>query len=56
MFCQYPAYLGARSMRGGTAQEDEILGKGWHSSALILGVDVPQVPGDHGGGGLRGFL
>lgn len=56
MFCESPAYLGASSMRGDPAPEDQILGKGWRSSALSLGIDVPQIPGDHGGGGLRGFL
>ena len=44
MFCKSPAYLGTRSVRGGAALEDQILGKGWRASALIIGVDVRQYP------------
>ena len=56
MRCQSPEHLGTRSMRGGTAPENQISDTVRRSAALRLGADLPQMPGAHGGGGLRDFL
>ena len=56
MICQSPAHLGTCSLRRGTAPEDQIPSKDWHSVAFVLGVDVSQIPGDHSRGGLCGVI